>query len=112
MTQRLIVTLLALTTLGVTTAATQHNNRPPAAPVTYTAFAVSPGGVLTPSVATQVEITINRWSTGAESQRLMTVLKERGADKLLDALQDVKSVGTIRTPGDLAYDLRFAHAEP
>ena len=84
----------------------------PDLPLNLTAVAMSTGGVRTPAVASRVDITINRWSTAAESQRLMTVLKEKGASRLLDALQDAKSVGTIRTPGNLAYDLRFASAEP
>jgi hypothetical protein len=104
--------ILALTTLHSTTAAAQNTGAQWSTPATFTAFAVSPGGPRTSSVATQVDITINRWSTAAESERLLTVLKEKGPEKLLDALQDVKSVGTIRTPGDLAYDLRYAHAEP
>src|SRR5215203_5166279 len=84
----------------------------PDLPMTLTAFAVSTGGVRTSAVASQVDITVSRWSTSAESQRLTTVLKEKGPERLIDALQDVKSVGTIRTPGNLAYDLRFAATEP
>ncbi len=112
MSYRLLVSLLVLTSFAGGAASAQSRQADLATPATYTAFAVSTGGPRTSSVATQVEITINRWSTSAESQRLMTVLKEKGPEKLLDALQDVKSVGTIRTPGNLAYDLRFAQAEP
>jgi hypothetical protein len=86
--------------------------RQPDLPMTLTAFAVSTGGPRTPAVASQVDISINRWSTSSESQRLMAVLKDKGPEHLLEALQDVKSVGTIRTPGNLAYDLRFASFEP
>ena len=81
-------------------------------PLNLTAIAMSTGGIRTPAVASQVDITVNRWSTASESQRLRTVLKEKGPERLLDALQDAKSVGTIRTPGNLAYDLRFASSEP
>ncbi len=55
-----------------------------------------------------VEIRINRWSTDAERDRLMQTLLDKGPDKLLDALMDVKPVGSIQTPGNLAYDLRYA----
>jgi hypothetical protein len=81
-------------------------------PAHFTAFATSTGGLVTNPVATQVDITIERWSTSAESQRLLKVLKEKGPEALLDALRDVKAVGTIRTPGNLAYDLHFAQHEP
>jgi len=112
MSQRFAVSILAFITFTAVTSSAQTTHQVLSAPVTFTAFEVSPGGPRTSSVATQVDITINRWSTPAESQRLMAVLKEKGPERLLDALQDVKSVGTIRTPGNLAYDLRFAHAEP
>jgi hypothetical protein len=110
MIQRCFVTLLVLATLGEGRLFAQA--RQPDLPMNLTAFAVSPGGSRTTAVASQVEIAINRWSTSSETQRLLTVLKEKGPERLVDALQDVKSVGTIRTPGNLAYDLRFAYAEP
>jgi hypothetical protein len=81
-------------------------------PERFTAFAVSLGGPRTQPIASQVEITVNRWSTEAESQRLINVLRERGADALLDALRDLKPVGAINTPGNLAYDLHFGYQEP
>jgi hypothetical protein len=34
---------------------------------------------------TRVDIVIERWSSDAEQQRLMSVLMDKGADKLLDA---------------------------
>ena len=42
----------------------------------------------------------------------MKVLKEKGPEKLLDALTDIPRVGYIRTPDSLGYDLRFAYREP
>jgi hypothetical protein len=59
-----------------------------------------------------VDITINRWSTEAERQGLMTTFFEKGPDKLLDAVQDTKPVGRIRFPNTLGYDLRFARSIP
>lgn len=107
---RLIVALLALGIIAGGRLVAQTGQ--PSLPASFTAFAVSPGGARSSAVASQVEITIDRWSMAAESQRLMTVLKDKGPEKLVDALRDVKSVGTIRTPGNLAYDLRFAYSEP
>jgi|SRR5262245_42174195 len=62
--------------------------------------------------AGRVLIRITRWSTAEETKRLVTSLKTKGEDKLLDELKGMKSVGTIRTPDTLAYDLRFAHEQP
>ena len=101
--------LVWLLTLAAATAAAQLNQD---LPQHFTAFAVSTGGPRTSSVATQVDITISRWSTDAEEGRLLSLLKTKGAESLLEELRDQPSVGTIRTPGDLAYDLRFAHQEP
>ena len=62
--------------------------------------------------AGRVLIRITRWSTPDETMRLVASLKTKGEDKLLDELKGMKSVGTIRTPDTLAYDLRFAHEQP
>jgi hypothetical protein len=59
-----------------------------------------------------VQIDINRWSTSGERETLLTTLKKQGADKLLDALQDTRPVGIIRTPDSLGYDLHYAHQTP
>ena len=59
--------------------------------------------------AGRVIIRVTRWSGEAERDRLVNVLRSKGSDALLDALQDARSVGTIRTPDSLAYDLRYAH---
>jgi hypothetical protein len=78
----------------------------------FTAFAVNLGGPGAGRAgAGTVELVINRWSTAGERDRLMAVLKEKGPEKLLDALTDIPRVGYIRTPDSLGYDLRFAYRE-
>jgi len=62
--------------------------------------------------AGRVIMRVTRWSSEAERGRLSRALLTKGADKLLDDLRDMKSVGTIRTPDSLGYDLRYAHQEP
>ena len=64
------------------------------------------------SGAGRVMMRVTRWSTEAERGRLLSTLTKSGPDSLLDVLKDQKSVGTIRTPDSLAYDLRYAHQEP
>ena len=64
------------------------------------------------SGAGTVQIDITRWSTQAERTELLDVLQKSGAGKLLDALQDTKPVGTIKTPDSLGYDLHYAHQTP
>jgi hypothetical protein len=58
-----------------------------------------------------VLIDITRWSTDAERKTLAAALN-KGPEALLDALQDSRPTGTIRTPDSIAYDLRFAHESP
>ncbi len=77
----------------------------------FTAVALGTGGPRTGAVATAVEIVIERWSTAAERQRVFDTLT-RGQQALLDTLQDLPPVGSIRTPGNLAWDLRYAHQVP
>jgi len=62
--------------------------------------------------AGRVIMRVNRWSTEAERGLLTRTLLKSGPNELLDVLQDQKSVGTIRTPDSLGYDLRYAYQEP
>jgi hypothetical protein len=59
-----------------------------------------------------VQILINRWSTEAEAAKFVDTLQKKGSTALLDVLRDMRSVGTIRTPDSLGYDLRFAQQTP
>ena len=77
----------------------------------YTAMAVNMGDVGRPGAGT-VQIVVNRWSTDGERDRLMAVLLDKGPDPLLDALRETPTVGYIRTPNSLAYDLHYAHKTP
>lgn len=106
--QRNLVVAAALLTF----AATIHAQSGMSLPAHFTAVALSTGDAVSRPVADQVQIDITRWSSAAETERLMTVLREKGADKMLDDLRELHAVGTIRTPGSLAYDLHYAHAEP
>jgi hypothetical protein len=80
MLKQSIVPLLAITSFTGQPLLAQA--RQPELPATFAAFAVSTGGPRTPAVASQVDITINRWSTQAETQRLTAVLKDRGPEHL------------------------------
>ncbi len=60
----------------------------------------------------RVIMRVTRWSTEAERGLLSRTLLKTGANDLLDVLREQKSVGTIRTPDSLGYDLRYAHQEP
>jgi len=59
-----------------------------------------------------IEIVVNRWSTDADRDRLMSVMLEKGPDKLLDVLQDMPRVGYFRAPGNVGIDIHFARRVP
>jgi hypothetical protein len=72
------------------------------------AFAVDMSGGSRASAGT-VDITIERWTTDEEKQRLKDVLVEKGADKLRDALEKIEPrAGYINTTGSLGWDLHYA----
>ena len=79
-------------------------------PEDFTAIAIVNNEIATGAGTVLIHIT--RWSTEKERAHLIETLQKQGADKLLDELKDKRSVGTIRTPDSLAYDLRYAHQRP
>jgi hypothetical protein len=104
--------LLSFAVLGWTLLSTQPGQaQADQTPLKLTAFAINMSNVATGANA-QVDININRWSTEAERQKLITTFVEKGPTKLLDALQDQKPVGIFKLPNRLGYDLRFARQIP
>ncbi len=103
------VPVLALALLGgmalvtVAPAAVQTNGQAER----FTALAVNMGTPGRPGAGT-VDIAINRWSTDEEREKLLTVLREQGPDKMLETLQNLPRVGYIRTPNSIGYDLHYA----
>jgi hypothetical protein len=86
-------------------------------PEKFTAWAVNlgapvtPGPVPRPGKTAIVQITINRWSTEDERDKLVSALLKGGNQGLLAALQAAPVVGTIRTPDSLPWALHYAHQE-
>jgi len=99
----------ALAALVIVPVAAQSNM---AHPEKFTAFAVNISNTTTRAQTSPVDITINRWSTDADRDRLLSILKSKGQDALLDALQKMPVVGYVNTPGSLRYDLHFARQVP
>jgi hypothetical protein len=92
----------------------------------FTAFAVDlgvpAGGIDVPQPrdkripasgnAGPVEFVVERYSTDAERDTLITTLQDKGPDKLLETLQKLPRIGYLRTPNSLGYDLKFARKVP
>lgn len=84
----------------------------PAAVLRLDAFAVNLSGVgrTTPE---RLKIVIKNWSPKATGDKLIQTLKDKGPDKLFDALQSIKpSVGYIRTTTSLGWDIQYASETP
>ena len=81
-------------------------------PEEFTAFAVNMGALTGTGATAQLIININRWSPAAERDELFTILKEKGSEAMLNRLQRARSVGTLRTPNRIGYDLRLAFEDP
>ncbi|MGE3510447.1 MAG: hypothetical protein AB7N65_16375 [Vicinamibacterales bacterium] len=103
-TGRLIIAAWALAVLAPLPLAAQTKGKPQH----YTAVAVD----LDRGTTSRVEFTVNRWSTDAERQKLMSTMMTKGADALLEALQDQPRVGFIQVNQGLGWDLHFAWREP
>ncbi len=77
-------------------------------PEKFTAFAINMNNTTPTAAAGRVDITVSRWSTDAERDRLLSILKDKGQDALLSELRELPVVGYIASPGSLRYDLHFA----
>jgi hypothetical protein len=79
--------------------------------LSMTATAVNMSGVGRAG-ATSLTIVIERWSTDEERAKLVDTLVEKGSDKLLDTLDDIKPrAGFIRTNGSLGWDIQYARMQ-
>jgi len=77
----------------------------------FRAFAVNfdaPPGTQASGV---IDIVVDRWSTQAERDRLLSALERGGQFGLLEAIQDAPRVGSVRVPGSLGTRLYHAWRE-
>jgi hypothetical protein len=102
--------------LGSTPAHAQTNDEK----LEISAFAVNMSNIATGSNAV-VQITVNKWSTAQERERLITAVIEKGPDALLRELQKTPDKGRFRIPAArqpdphhlaLGLDLHYAWQSP
>lgn len=106
MRRALPAVIVASLAISASTTPTLANGR-----LSCSAFAVSTGGPLSAPVATQVDIVVQNWSPEPDRRRLLEAMK-KSQDSLLETLRDLRRVGYIRTPGNLGWDLHYAHETP
>ena len=73
-------------------------------PERFTAAAIN----MNRGAAGNIEIVVNRWSSDADRDRLMSALLDKGPDKLLDVQQEMPRMGYFRTPDSIGWDIHFA----
>lgn len=109
--RRLLVAAVAMATVAVMPALGQEHVPTKKNPMRFTAFAVNMQG----GMADRVEIVIERWTTDAEREALVDLVKQttpnpNSQDKLVDALQDIKPrTGFFRMKDRLGWDLKYAY---
>jgi hypothetical protein len=54
-------------------------------------------------------LTLNRWSTDAERDRMLEIAEQRGTTDVRDAFRETGAIGYLRWPGGLEYSVRYAH---
>jgi hypothetical protein len=80
-------------------------------PQKFSAFAIDISNMTATARTTPVDITITRWSSDADWDRLLAILRDKGQDAMLSALQKLPVVGYLTTPGSLRYDLHLARQQ-
>ena len=61
--------------------------------------------VVCPKGEDRLDLIVNHWTDEAERNRLVSVLKDNGPDKLAEALSVAPAVGYINWPGNADYTI-------
>ena len=105
---------LAASLAGLACAAIAGAQMRPALPEAFTATAVNMSGIGS-TVPTALDITITRWTSTAEQERYISILRDKGGDALAEALRRGPSIGSILHAGKpgVRFPLRRpgAHAQ-
>lgn len=67
---------------------------------------------ITSAAGTKLRIEVFRWSTDEDREKLITALKETGADQLQTTLQALPESGYVWTDESLGYAVHYAYREP
>lgn len=82
-----------------------------AEPEEFTAFAINMGARTVGTTANLI-ITVNRWSSQADREQFVEVLRAKGSQGLLEVLRNAPRHGSLRTAESVGYELRYAVQDP
>jgi hypothetical protein len=108
---RTAIILVCAAVSGVAAQETQKSNSKPTLPAKYEATAFDQTGALG-SKSFGLTIYVNGLSSEAEIRELRGVLKDKGQDGLVSALQKMKDQGRLSSTGDTGYGMRLATMLP
>lgn len=103
-----IAAVATLTVAVIAQPGQSSGNQAPDAVEHFNATAVNMAAMTSGPVATPVSIVISRWSTDAERDALVTALREKGPDAVLDKLKDMPRAGSIASTGSVGQEIHFA----
>jgi hypothetical protein len=108
-----VVTAAAGLLLAASAAPAVAQKGEPKLPLKLTSFAVNMDSASRAASSGRIDITIERWSTDGERDRLLEALTQKGSEKLLTTLQKIRPrAGYVRTDRSLAWDIYFARIQP
>lgn len=85
----------------------------PTLPLRLTSFAVNMDAASRGTGSGRIDITIERWSTDGERDRLIEALTQKGSAQLLTTLQKIRPrAGYVKSDRSLAWDIYFARLHP
>lgn len=99
-----VLAVLALSPSGV---AGQRQDGPKPTEERYSAIASNVSEIAAAGVV-PLDIWITRYTDGAEEEKLMAALDQKGQDGLLEALRRTAPVGRMRVPGELSTEFHYA----
>jgi hypothetical protein len=108
-TTMMTVWTAAVLALGAVVVAQTTQNPRVAEPLSFVPANAANAG---PSGEGRMQMVINQWSPDAERDRLLTVLKTEGPDKVAEWFGRGSALGYINWPGHLQYTIRFASRRP
>ena len=75
-------------------------------------FTVASASKAGSDAGTRFELTITRWATDAERDRMLSVLKTEGEEQLRDGIRDAYIAGHLKLPGGTQNTVRYARRSP
>lgn len=102
---KLVRHLILAAAFPLTLSAAPEGEQEKPKPERFTAIAIARTGA---GGVTPIDIVVERWSTPAERERLLTALAEKGPKGFLETLRSLPRVARFAALGAIGHDVRYA----